>query len=86
MIYIEATVEEWQAKYPGLEPFMSSCSACQLPVPVNRPYLENGFAGFSIGDCVCGKNANRGNVWVTTNAKTKSRWARILAPWFGRST
>lgn len=83
MIYIAATVEEWKEKYPGLKPYVANCSACREIIPVDRPFIENGYAGFAIRECPCGKNENKANVTVTTNEKTRSRWKKILAPWLG---
>ncbi len=50
------TVEEWTKRW-GIEPFTTSCYACQRPCTTTRPFVQGTLVGLQAPVCECGHPA-----------------------------
>jgi hypothetical protein len=78
MIFLDTSVEEWCAKYPGLKVMVSKCDACGAEMRTSRAFLSKGYAGLETPKCPCGRGRNTASTAVTTDESTRQSWSRFV--------
>lgn len=78
MFFVTQTLSDWLKLHPSLEPIVVRCSNCGFDLRTTVPFIERGYVGLMVQECMCGKNENKADVRVTTSEESYRRWKTAI--------